>query len=149
MSGHYWVWIYDFEQNIWRKYIDSNVELNRNTDEVLATLNSNGEPYFLCYVRDEDKDEHVDVPRRRRSPPDTDADGDVAVSNNEPVADSKTLEDLPPHQRSHPHPCCHHRPPLKRLTRSSTPTASRARPMATGSLTYGRSRSRLSAYRLA
>ncbi|KAL5603760.1 hypothetical protein FOVSG1_006510 [Fusarium oxysporum f. sp. vasinfectum] len=147
MSGHYWVWIHDFERNIWRKYNDSNVELNRSTDEVLATLSSSGEPYFLCYVRDEDKDEYVDVPRRRRPPPAADADGDVAVSNNEPVADSKTLEDLPPHQRSHSRPRCHHRQPLKRLTRSSTAAASRARPRAAGSLTYGRSRSRLSIHR--
>ncbi|KAJ4176300.1 ubiquitin-specific protease ubp2 [Fusarium falciforme] len=109
MSGHYWVWIYDFEQNIWRKYNDSNVELNRNIDEVLATLNSSEEPYFLCYVRDEDKDEYVDVPRRRRPPPATDADADVAVSNNKPIADSKILEDLLPYQRSHSYPRCYHR----------------------------------------
>ena len=65
-SGHYWVWIYDFEQNVWRKYNDSNVEVKHSTDEVLKTLSSSGEPYFLCYVRDEDKEEYVDVPRRRR-----------------------------------------------------------------------------------
>ncbi|KAF4345270.1 ubiquitin carboxyl-terminal hydrolase 2 [Fusarium beomiforme] len=84
MSGHYWVWIYDFEQLVWRKYNDSNVEVKRSTDEVLATLNTSGEPYFLCYVREEDKEKYVDVPRRRRpaSPSDApfqnvDTDGDI------------------------------------------------------------------------
>ncbi|KAM5351793.1 hypothetical protein ACJ41O_004516 [Fusarium nematophilum] len=102
MSGHYWVWIHDFEQNIWRKYNDSNVEVNRSTGEVLATLSTSGEPYFLCYVRDEDKDEYVDVPRRQRPPrpeasaPVTDADGDIAVSNNGPAGASTTAKDLPP-----------------------------------------------------
>ncbi|KAF5002661.1 hypothetical protein FGRMN_199 [Fusarium graminum] len=83
MSGHYWVWIYDFEQDVWRKYNDSSVEVNRSTAEVLAILSTSGEPYFLCYVRDEDKEKYVDVPRRRRLPPSAgapvqsiDADGD-------------------------------------------------------------------------
>ncbi|KAJ3523949.1 hypothetical protein NM208_g12251 [Fusarium decemcellulare] len=71
MSGHYWVWIHDFEQK----------------HEVLATLSTSGEPYFLCYVQDTGKEEYVDVPRRQRPPPSreptTDADGDVTVSNNE------------------------------------------------------------------
>ncbi|KAF5009998.1 hypothetical protein FDECE_3815 [Fusarium decemcellulare] len=100
MSGHYWVWIHDFEQNVWRKYNDSNVEVKDSTDEVLATLSTSGEPYFLCYVQDTGKEEYVDVPRRQRPPPPreptTDADGDVTVSNNESATPSKFLEDLPP-----------------------------------------------------
>lgn len=95
MSGHYWVWIHDFEQNIWRKYNDSNVEENRNTAEVLQTLSTSGEPYFLCYVRDGDKDEYVNVPRRRRPEP-TDADGDVAVSAEDYETVTKPSEELPP-----------------------------------------------------
>ncbi|KAM0291572.1 hypothetical protein ACHAO9_003699 [Fusarium lateritium] len=93
MSGHYWVWIYDFEQDVWRKYNDSSVEVKRSTAEVLAILSTSGEPYFLCYVRDEDKDKFVDVPRRRRPSPSSDSpvqgidvDGDVQVANNEPAA---------------------------------------------------------------
>ncbi|KAF9766997.1 hypothetical protein IL306_000495 [Fusarium sp. DS 682] len=103
MSGHYWVWIYDFEQHVWRKYNDSNVEVKRSTDEVLATLNTSGEPYFLCYVRDEDKEKYVDVPRRRRpSPPsdappqNVDADGDIKVTNSEPIKTSEPPRELPP-----------------------------------------------------
>ncbi|SCN94424.1 related to ubiquitin carboxyl-terminal hydrolase 2 [Fusarium fujikuroi] len=103
MSGHYWVWIYDFEQDVWRKYNDSNVEVKRSTVEVLNTLSTSGEPYFLCYVRDEDKETYVDVPRRRRPAPPSDtsfenldADGDITVTNSEPPKTSESPQELPP-----------------------------------------------------
>lgn len=92
MSGHYWVWICDFEDRVWRRYNDADVCENKDTAEVLQTLSTSGEPYFLCYVRDEDKHEFVDVPKRQRaaagSPGEaastagataTDTDGDVRV----------------------------------------------------------------------
>jgi ubiquitin carboxyl-terminal hydrolase 25/28 len=69
MSGHYWVWIHDFEENVWRWYNDADVKENKDTAEVLQTLSSSGEPYFLCYVRDEDKNKFVDVPKRQPPPP--------------------------------------------------------------------------------
>ncbi|KAM4056592.1 ubiquitin carboxyl-terminal hydrolase [Hirsutella rhossiliensis] len=96
MSGHYWVWICDFEDRVWRWYNDADVKENRDTAEVLQTLSTSGEPYFLCYVRDEDKHEYVDVPKRQRptelspeeaappsGPTPTDADGDVKVLDAE------------------------------------------------------------------
>jgi ubiquitin carboxyl-terminal hydrolase 25/28 len=99
MSGHYWVWIYDFEQDVWRKYNDSSVEVKRSTAEVLAILSTSGEPYFLCYVRDEDKEKFVDVPRRRRPSPSSDApvqgidaDGDIQVDKNEPAATTEPFQ---------------------------------------------------------
>ncbi|KAL6870474.1 ubiquitin carboxyl-terminal hydrolase [Trichoderma novae-zelandiae] len=63
-SGHYWVWIHDFEANVWRWYNDADVKENKDTAEVLRTLSTSGEPYFLCYVRDEDKDQYVGIPKR-------------------------------------------------------------------------------------
>ncbi|TQV92222.1 ubiquitin hydrolase [Cordyceps javanica] len=69
MSGHYWVWIRDFEDNVWRWYNDADVKENKDTEEVLRTLSTSGEPYFLCYVRDGDKDKYVDVPKREQPPP--------------------------------------------------------------------------------
>ncbi|KAM0426882.1 hypothetical protein ACHAPT_007778 [Fusarium lateritium] len=96
MSGHYWVWIHDFEQDVWRKYNDSNVDVKRSTDDVLATLSTSGEPYFLCYVRDKDKDAYVGVPRRQRPAQTTDVDGDVVVANNEPTPAVKNTEDFSP-----------------------------------------------------
>lgn len=67
-SGHYWVWIHDFEANVWRWYNDADVKENKDTAEVLQTLSTSGEPYYLCYVRDEDKDQYVSVPRREPPP---------------------------------------------------------------------------------
>ncbi|KAG6010536.1 hypothetical protein E4U21_005887 [Claviceps maximensis] len=69
MSGHYWVWIHDFEDNIWRWYNDADVKENRDTKAVLETLSGSGEPYFLCYVRDEDKMNFVNVPKRQPPAP--------------------------------------------------------------------------------
>lgn len=66
MSGHYWVWIHDFEENVWRWYNDADVKENKDTQEVLTALSTSGEPYFLCYVKDEDKDKFVNVPKRER-----------------------------------------------------------------------------------
>lgn len=89
MSGHYWVWIHDFEENTWRWYNDADVKENKDTAEVLGTLSTSGEPYFLCYVRDEDKADYVNVPKRQPpTPPSesqdtpaselvTDRDGDI------------------------------------------------------------------------
>ena len=65
-SGHYWVWIRDFEDNLWRWYNDADVKENKDTEDVLKTLSSSGEPYYLCYVRDSDKEAYVDVPKRER-----------------------------------------------------------------------------------
>lgn len=64
MSGHYWVWIHDFEANVWRWYNDADVKENKDTAEVLRTLSTSGEPYYLCYVRDEDKEQYVSIPKR-------------------------------------------------------------------------------------
>ncbi|CAF3486314.1 unnamed protein product [Fusarium graminearum] len=102
-SGHYWVWIYDFAQNVWRKYNDSNVEVKASTGEVLRTLSSSGEPYFLCYVRDEDKEAYVDVPRRRRPRPlpssddelqPIDADGDTERRLSDTDCDAELTRQL-------------------------------------------------------
>lgn len=64
-GGHYWVWIRDFEEKTWRKYNDTVVSEERDTRKLLDTLNSSGDPYFLCYVRDVDKEQHVSVPKRQ------------------------------------------------------------------------------------
>ncbi|QPG93659.1 hypothetical protein C2857_001529 [Epichloe festucae Fl1] len=73
MSGHYWVWIHDFEDNVWRWYNDADVKENKDTREVLETLSTSGEPYFLCYVRDEDKMDFVNVPKRQPATPSSEA----------------------------------------------------------------------------
>ncbi|KAK6953569.1 hypothetical protein Daesc_005874 [Daldinia eschscholtzii] len=66
-AGHYWVWIRDFKRNVWYRYNDETVtEDNRGTEAVLNDLNETGDPYYVAYVRDEIKDELVDVPQRHK-----------------------------------------------------------------------------------
>lgn len=67
-GGHYWVWIYDFGANIWRKYNDQVVEAHADTASVLKQLNSNGDPYYLAYVRDTKVGELVTIPERVKPP---------------------------------------------------------------------------------
>jgi ubiquitin carboxyl-terminal hydrolase 25 len=95
-SGHYWVWIHDFEKHVWRKYNDEYVEENPETDAVLKQLNQSGHPYYLCYVRNEDKNDFVNVPERSIPEPPTyeslpkvdetsrvDSDGDCAIIDSD------------------------------------------------------------------
>ncbi|KAI0832205.1 cysteine proteinase [Hypoxylon sp. FL0890] len=66
-AGHYWVWIRDFKRNVWYRYNDETVtEDSRGTEAVLNDLNETGDPYYVAYVRDEMKDELVDVPQRHK-----------------------------------------------------------------------------------
>ena len=56
-AGHYWIYIYDFSQNLWRKYNDGYITEIRDTGEIF--VQEPGErpatPYFLVYVRDDQK----------------------------------------------------------------------------------------------
>lgn len=64
-SGHYWVWIRDFKKNTWLSYNDANVTVDaRTAQELLDELNRGGNPYYIAYVRDADKEELVDVLHR-------------------------------------------------------------------------------------
>ncbi|CAK7201864.1 ubiquitin-specific protease ubp2 [Sporothrix eucalyptigena] len=64
-AGHYWVWVYDFEKQLWRKYNDSIVLEEPDTAKVITELSNQGEPYYLAYVRVADIEEYVSVPRRK------------------------------------------------------------------------------------
>ncbi|CAJ2509246.1 Uu.00g142720.m01.CDS01 [Anthostomella pinea] len=66
-AGHYWVWVRDFKKNVWYKYNDSLVtEDSRDSQSVLDELNNSGDPYYVAYVRDEIKDDLVEVPQRQQ-----------------------------------------------------------------------------------
>ncbi|KAH8880330.1 cysteine proteinase [Thozetella sp. PMI_491] len=64
-AGHYWAWVHDFEQGVWRKYNDTTVTVEE-TAQVLAQLSTTdkGEPYYVAYVRESEIDKLVQVPRR-------------------------------------------------------------------------------------
>jgi ubiquitin carboxyl-terminal hydrolase 25/28 len=86
MSGHYWVWIHDFQDNVWRRYNDSTVTVHSDTAEVLKILSTGGEPYYICYVRDDNKDDYVEVPKRQ-IPQTAQADegGDAIIATVDPT----------------------------------------------------------------
>ncbi|KAI2627678.1 cysteine proteinase [Hypoxylon sp. NC1633] len=64
-AGHYWVWIRDFDHNVWYRYNDETVTRDsRGTEAVLKDLNETGDPYYVAYVRDEIKTDLVEVPQR-------------------------------------------------------------------------------------
>jgi len=59
--GHYWIYIYDFTKEIWRKYNDGYVTDVKNREEIFEQEVYNpATPYFLVYVKDEAKDELVE-----------------------------------------------------------------------------------------
>ncbi|KAH7625658.1 hypothetical protein B0T09DRAFT_387332 [Sordaria sp. MPI-SDFR-AT-0083] len=76
-AGHYWVWIYDFEENVWRKYNDTTVSAHP-AEEVFEQLNTRGEPYYVAYVRAENVKDLVSIPRRQFV-------GPPVVSSDEPT----------------------------------------------------------------
>ncbi len=60
-SGHYWIYIRDFEANTWRKYNDGYVTEVKDTKEIFEQESSNrpATSYFVVYVKDELKDQLV------------------------------------------------------------------------------------------
>lgn len=68
-SGHYWVWIYDFEKKMWRSYNDERVEVHADKDKVLNDLNNGASPYYVAYVREDEVDRLVRIPERIMATP--------------------------------------------------------------------------------
>ena len=100
-AGHYWVWIHDFEKGVWRCYNDASVVVERDTEKVLRDLSNGGEPYYLCYVRDKDKEDWVSVPKREPPLPEIDV-SEIDVpdlvsgsTSGEPDSGSKVSEASP------------------------------------------------------
>jgi ubiquitin carboxyl-terminal hydrolase 25 len=60
--GHYWIYIYDFERDIWREYNDERVSVVNDRKQIFEQTGANGPtPYYLVYVKDQIKDELVDA----------------------------------------------------------------------------------------
>jgi ubiquitin carboxyl-terminal hydrolase 25/28 len=60
--GHYWIYIYDFERDIWREYNDERVSVVNDRKQIFEQTGANGPtPYYLVYVKDQLKDELVDA----------------------------------------------------------------------------------------
>lgn len=60
--GHYWIYIYDFAHDIWREYNDERVSVVEDRTRIFGQTGTGGAtPYYLVYVRDEDKNDIVDA----------------------------------------------------------------------------------------
>lgn len=59
--GHYYIYIFDFDRNVWRKYNDTYVTEVRDLDEIFKSTDRQNPPtpYFLVYVNDQIKDRLV------------------------------------------------------------------------------------------
>ncbi|CZS95108.1 related to UBP2 Ubiquitin-specific proteinase [Rhynchosporium agropyri] len=61
-GGHYWVYIYDFEHDIWREYNDEHVSEVKDRRRIFdQTGTADGTPYYLVYVQAHRLKELVDV----------------------------------------------------------------------------------------
>lgn len=64
-AGHYWVWIRDFKRDLWIKFNDSTVTVDpREPQDVIDELSMSGDPCYVAYVRDQDKNSIVETPQR-------------------------------------------------------------------------------------
>ncbi len=61
-TGHYWIYIYDFAAKIWRKYNDEKITEVTDTKEIFEAPGTNRPPtpYYVVYVKDEEKELLVD-----------------------------------------------------------------------------------------
>ncbi|KAL4921635.1 hypothetical protein BDW62DRAFT_197772 [Aspergillus aurantiobrunneus] len=59
--GHYYIYIFDFERDVWRKYNDTYVSEVHDLDEIFKSQDRHNPPtpYFLVYVNDQIKDRLV------------------------------------------------------------------------------------------
>jgi ubiquitin carboxyl-terminal hydrolase 25/28 len=61
-GGHYWIYIYDFKNDIWREYNDERVTEVVDRKRIFEhSSQAGGTPYYLAYVRAADKDDLVDA----------------------------------------------------------------------------------------
>lgn len=60
--GHYYIYIFDFRRNVWRKYNDNEVAEIQELDEIFKNQGRSNPPtpYFLVYVNDALRDRLVD-----------------------------------------------------------------------------------------
>lgn len=101
-AGHYWVYIYDFVGNMWRKYNDGTVTEATRADVFEPNLrNPNATPYFLVYVRADQIEELVDcvcrdpVQEEPKDDPDTKMEGsDDVVEITEGHCDSNASQKI-------------------------------------------------------
>lgn len=105
--GHYYIYIYDFEKDIWRKYNDEYVTEVQNRDEIFQHYGEQNPPtpYFLVYVNDGLKSRLVNPVCREIAEMDTRPDetmpagGSTEATTDKPIEDT-VMEDPPTYRES-------------------------------------------------
>ncbi|KAL4881379.1 hypothetical protein BJY04DRAFT_188782 [Aspergillus karnatakaensis] len=94
--GHYYIYIFDFERNVWRKYNDAYVTEVRNLDEIFKSQDKPNPPtpYFLVYVNDRLKDRLVSPVCREIVETPTAVPDTASMTAMEGVTPSKAAEDV-------------------------------------------------------
>lgn len=61
-SGHYWIYVYDFRKELWRKYDDGAVSEVKDVTEIFEQDRASrpATPYFVVYIKDESRETLVD-----------------------------------------------------------------------------------------
>ncbi|RDW60418.1 ubiquitin-specific protease UBP2 [Aspergillus mulundensis] len=102
--GHYYIYIFDFERNIWRKYNDTYVTEVSDLDEIFKSQDRQNPPtpYFLVYVHDRMKDRLVSPVEREiaetlpESAPGPSASSTASMEGVTPSKGSEDVEMGPP-----------------------------------------------------
>lgn len=93
-SGHYWIYIYDFSKEMWRKYNDWHVTKVEDAKEIFKQ--ESGErpptPYFLVYVQDKKKDDLSNPIFREPEQPPQDNQGDTVMEDYSQVVELPATE---------------------------------------------------------
>lgn len=96
ITGHYWIYIYDFKAKIWRKYNDEKITEVKDTKEIFEANKGPRPPtpYYLVYVKDESKESLVDPVCRdvKEPPPEVTQDVDMKDYADIPIT-SETIAD--------------------------------------------------------
>lgn len=79
-GGHYWIYLYDFEKDIWREYNDDHVSIVSDRNRIFNHDPQAGTPYYLAYIRSADKQDLVDAVVR-----------EIAVENEVEMIDVQNL----------------------------------------------------------
>lgn len=91
-SGHYWIYIYDFAKQLWRKYNDGYVNEIKDTKEIFEQESGDrpATPYFLVYVKDESKEDLVDSLCRHVIEPPPEEQQDTVMEDYSQAQESQT-----------------------------------------------------------
>ncbi|TGZ80238.1 cysteine proteinase [Ascodesmis nigricans] len=74
--GHYWIYIYDFQRHMWRKYNDERVTEVIDPQEIFTTAPNDHQPptpYFLVFIREDQAEAITEAVKREigdSTPPD-------------------------------------------------------------------------------